>query len=112
MINKLRDWGCDVEEALERFVNDQELYCTCFSMFLADDSFNALKQSVECGNCKASFEACHTLKGVAGNLGAGPLYAEICVLTEKFRSGNLDDAMHHVENIFKYRDEALNLIAG
>ena len=48
MINKLRDWGCDVEEALERFVNDQELYCTCFSMFLADDSFNALKQSVEC----------------------------------------------------------------
>ena len=79
MINKLRDWGCDVEEALERFVNDQELYCTCFSMFLADDSFNALKQSVECGNCKASFEACHTLKGVAGNLGAGPLYAEICV---------------------------------
>ena len=30
MINKLRDWGCDVEEALERFVNDQELYCTCF----------------------------------------------------------------------------------
>ena len=59
MISRLKNWGCNVEEALERFVNDEELYCTCFNMFLTDNSFDSLKESVKAGDCKASFEACH-----------------------------------------------------
>lgn len=72
MIEQLKDWGCNVDEALERFVNDKELYYTCFNMFLADDSFGRLLENVKNGDGKTSFEACHTLKGVAGNLAAGP----------------------------------------
>lgn len=112
MINQLKNWGCNVDEALERFVNDKELYCTCFNMFIADDSFNQLQENVKKGECKASFEACHTLKGVAGNLGAGPLYIAICELTERLRAGNMDDAEQFVETIFKLRDEAQQILAG
>jgi HPt (histidine-containing phosphotransfer) domain-containing protein len=112
MINQLRNWGCNIDEALERFVNDKELYCTCFNMFLADDSFERLKENIKNGDCKASFEACHTLKGVAGNLAAGPLYTVLCELTEHLRAGNLDDAEQHLETILKFRDEAQQILAG
>lgn len=112
MVEKLKAWGCNVDEALERFVDDKELYITCFNMFLVDGSFDALKQSVENNDCKAAFEACHTLKGVGGNLSAGPLYQAICVLTEKLRAGNMDGALQDVETIFKYKDEAIALLAG
>lgn len=110
MIERLRNWGCNVDEALERFVNDEELYRTCFNMFLADEAFETLKQKIKDGDCKASFEACHTLKGVGGNLSAGPLYTAICELTERLRAGNMDDAQNYVDNIFKYKEEAQQLL--
>lgn len=111
MIDRLRNWGCNVEEALERFVNDRELYCTCFNMFLTDNSFDSLKEHVKAGDCKASFEACHTLKGVAGNLSAGPLYQAICELTERLRAGNMENAEEYVEKILKARDEVQRILA-
>lgn len=111
MINRLKNWGCNVEEALERFVNDEELYCTCFNMFLTDNSFDSLKESVKAGDCKASFEACHTLKGVGGNLSAGPLYQAICELTERLRAGNMEHAEEYVEKILERRNEVQRLLA-
>lgn len=111
MINRLRNWGCNVDEALERFVNDEGLYCTCFNMFLVDATFEQLKEAVKNGDCKAAFEACHTLKGVGGNLSAGPLYTAICDLTERLRAENMENAEEHVEKILKYRDEVQQLIA-
>lgn len=30
IINELREWGCDIEGAMDRFMNDQGLYCTIF----------------------------------------------------------------------------------
>lgn len=110
MIEELRNWGCNVDEALERFVNDKDLYCTCFNMFLADESFEKLKQKVKEGDCKGSFEACHTLKGVGGNLSAGPLYTAICELTERLRAGNMEDAQRYVDNIFKYKEEVQKIL--
>lgn len=110
MLERLRNWGCNVDEALERFVNDEELYCTCFNMFLADETFDKLKQSVKDGDCKASFEACHTLKGVGGNLSAGPLYTAICELTERLRAGNMENAEKYVETIFACKDKAQQLL--
>lgn len=112
MINRLKNWGCNVDEALERFVNDEQLYCTCFNMFLADDTFEKLKQNIKDGDCKTAFESCHTLKGVGGNLSAGPLYTAICELTERLRAGNIDDAEKYLETILKYKDEAQQLLAG
>ncbi len=112
MIDRLRNWGCNVEEALERFVNDKELYCTCFNMFLADTTFEQLKESVKAGDCKAAFEACHTLKGVGGNLSAGPLYQAICELTERLRAQNMENAEEYVEKILKLSDEVQQLLAG
>lgn len=112
MIDKLKAWGCDVDEALERFVDDKELYITCFNMFLVDTSFDALKQSLENNDCKAAFEACHTLKGVGGNLSAGPLYEAICVLTEKLRAGSMEGAMEDFANIEKYKQQATEILAG
>lgn len=110
MINKLKNWGCNVDEALERFVDDQELYLTCFNMFLTDPSFESLEEALNNNDVKKAFEACHTLKGVAGNLSAGPLYTSICELTEKLRAGNIENTKQDLEKIYQFKNEALEII--
>lgn len=110
MIEKLKNWGCNVDEALERFVDDQELYLTCFNMFLTDTSFERLKQAIENNDNQMAFEACHTLKGVAGNLSAGPLYIKLCELTEKLRAGNMESIKQDLEKIYQLKDEAQKMI--
>ncbi len=111
MIDKLKNWGCNVDEALERFVDDKELYITCFNMFLVDPSFVSLEQALNAQDVKAAFEACHTLKGVAGNLSAGPLYQSICDLTEKLRAGSMENTQQDLEKILQLKDYALKLLS-
>ena len=40
---------------------------------------------------RAAFEAAHTLKGVAGNLGLKPLYDAVCHIVEPLRRGEERD---------------------
>ncbi|MEG0894395.1 MAG: Hpt domain-containing protein, partial [Oscillospiraceae bacterium] len=70
---KLIEYGVPFTEVMERFVNDEELYCSCFQSFLEDSSFVALSTAIQLKDYNMAFEYAHTLKGVAGNLGLTPL---------------------------------------
>ena len=109
MINKLEAWGCNVQEALERFVDDADLYVMCLNLFMDDGSFLALGEALDSGNYDAAFEAAHTLKGVAGNVSAGPLYETIETLTEKLRAQSYDGVAADYVQLMAYR-ESLNVI--
>lgn len=87
LTDRLRAYGADMDGAMERFVGDEELFGECFSMFLEDAAFAALEDSLKKQDYRAAFEAAHTLKGVAGNLGLTPLYQAICQLVEPLRRG-------------------------
>ena len=47
MMNKLygelRGWGCDVDGALERVINDDELYLACLQSIAHDETFFSLE---------------------------------------------------------------------
>ena len=88
MVSKLEAWGCNVQDALERFVGDVDLYVMCMNLFIEDASFEALGGAIQSKNFEAAFEAAHTLKGVAGNVSAGPLFEMIESLTGKLRENN------------------------
>ncbi|MEG2038015.1 MAG: Hpt domain-containing protein [Ruthenibacterium sp.] len=85
LLENLRLYGADVSGALERFVDDEQLYADCLRLFMADDCFASLQSALECGDESAAFESAHTLKGVAGNLGLTPLYQSLCTLVEVLR---------------------------
>ena len=59
-------------------------------MFLNDDSYPKLEQSLKEGNAQEAFRAAHTLKGVCQNLGFTNLYQPAYELTELLRTGTLN----------------------
>lgn len=87
---KLNDYGADVAGAMARFLDDAELYETCVRLFLTDENFDALTRSVEKRDSRAAFEAAHTLKGVAANLGLTPLLCAVNELVEPLRRGECE----------------------
>lgn len=87
-ITRLTKYGADVPSALERFLDDAELYESCTATFMQDASFAALGQAIASANYEAAFEAAHTLKGVAANLSLTPLLRAISELVEALRAQN------------------------
>ncbi|MCI7712567.1 MAG: Hpt domain-containing protein [Clostridiales bacterium] len=87
LLDALASRGNDACGALERFLGDEALYETCFRQFLADPAFPALEAALDSGDGAAAFEAAHTIKGVAGNLGLTELYRAACALAEPLRHG-------------------------
>lgn len=71
-------------------MDDEELYAECFAMFMEDPSFVQLGEALKRQDDAAAFDAAHTLKGVAGNLGLTPLFAAICAIVEPLRCGAHD----------------------
>ena len=85
LMKRLDEYGADVEGAMARFLNDEELYESCFASFLKDEVFFRLSEALECGDYERAFEAAHTLKGVAGNMGLTPMYCAVCAIVEPLR---------------------------
>ena len=88
---ELEDIGCDIEGALDRILNDEDLLIECIAQVISDSGFDSLKQAIEGNNADEGFMAAHSLKGVAGNVGLTPLYDEICVIVEKLRDRKMTD---------------------
>ena len=88
--------GADYEDVLSRLRS--EVLVRKFALkFLDDDSYANLKAAMESGNAPEAFRGAHTLKGVAQNLGFGPLYKAAAEVTESLRpsetsSGDMEKA--------------------
>lgn len=76
--------GGDYQGALDLFMKD-ELIKKFVLKFAGDDSYANLKSAIEQGDIQASFQAAHTLKGVAANLNFTELKQAVSVLTEQLR---------------------------
>ena len=81
--------GANYEDVLKRLYNEG-MICRFTLMFLNDDSYPKLKQSLKEGNAQEAFRAAHTLKGVCQNLGFTNLYQPAYELTEVLRAGTLE----------------------
>ena len=87
LLERLRAWGCAVGDTLRNLDGDAELYVRCVRMFARDNNFDALTQALQAGDTTAVFEAAHTIKGVAGNLGLSPLFSLSSALSDLARPG-------------------------
>lgn len=90
----LEEWGCDVAGALERFLDDKDLYMTCLETVITDRNFDKLGVALEEKNVLEAFDCAHTLKGVFANLGLTPMFSIVETIVEPLRGGsayNLDE---------------------
>ena len=85
-IEKLKAFGANAEEGLQRCMNNEAFYLKMVSRFMEDKTFEKLKASVASGDLEEAFKAAHALKGVLGNLSLTPLFDIIYEMTELLRN--------------------------
>lgn len=82
--------GVDLDEVMERFMGNEALLLRFLKQFPEDKNYKLLEKALSEKDVSAAFAACHTLKGVTGNLSLKKLYDQVCVQVEFLREGNLE----------------------
>ena len=85
-IEKLREYGANVEEGLGRCMNNEAFYLRMVDMAMSDANFGKLETAIHTGDKDAAFEAAHALKGVLSNLSLTPILDPVVEITELLRS--------------------------
>ena len=44
---ELKAWGCNIDEVMERFLDDEEFYFECYAQAMEDPCFSQLKEALE-----------------------------------------------------------------
>lgn len=107
--------GMNVEDAMQRFMNNDAMMEKFLKKFRNDPSFKELTEAVANRNLDLAFRAAHTLKGVAANFSFEPLRKAASDQTEEFRAGKLDEGialMGNVEAEYKKICDALATLFG
>ena len=110
LTEQLAGRGNDMAGALARFLDDEALYGDCFRMFLEDPGFRQLEDALARRDASAAFDAAHTLKGVAGNLGLTALYTALSALVESLRCGEAEGLVLLCQELQRQREELLQLL--
>lgn len=79
-------YGVDYDATLRRFAGNMALYLRVLGMLPNDKSLEKLGAAIGSGDLDSAFEAAHTLKGVAGNLGLTSLFEAVHVIVEPLRA--------------------------
>lgn len=104
-VEKLREYGADVDEGLARCYGNEALYLRLVGMVPEEANFNKLKEALDANDMDAAFEAAHAIKGVLGNLSLTPLYYKASEMTELLRSKKDTDYSGHLKELFEMRDK-------
>lgn len=106
-LEKLVALGCDVAGAMDRFLEDEEFYFSCYDKFMEDPGFAQLKNELNDHDVKAAFDCAHALKGVIANLGLSSLYDRIVEIVEPLRAGTDEGLLVKYDELMKEREKYL-----
>lgn len=110
LFTKLEQAECDVRGALERFLDDKDLYEQFYKQLLFDDNFNLLGKAIEDGLLTEAFEHAHMLKGVIGNMGLTPLFETTCDIVEPLRIGSDEGVKENYQKLLGQKDEFIKFL--
>lgn len=104
--------GFNVSEAMQRFMNNEQLWIKFLRKFKADTSYADLVRAMEEKDGTKAFEASHTLKGITGNLALSRFNDLISEQTEYLRGSeiNLEAAAAMMPEITEVYENTLKII--
>ena len=109
-INKLREYGADVDSGLGRCMNNEAFYIKLVQMSVNDaEPFNKLNAAISEHDLAKAFEAAHSLKGVFANLALTPILTPVVEATELLRKRTDTDYSDLVAKINSEREKLLEL---
>ncbi len=106
-IEALQGLGCDMEDAMTRFLDDEDFYLECFDSVIHDTKFEELKQYIEAEDVSKAFECAHTLKGLIANIGLSSLSSKMIEIVERLRGGSMEGLSGMCEELFTEREKYL-----
>jgi HPt (histidine-containing phosphotransfer) domain-containing protein len=84
-IEKLREFGADVDDGLARCLNKKDFYIDLIKRLTDDKRIYLLDQQIKGMELGEAFETAHTLKGMYANLSITPLTIPCTEMTELLR---------------------------
>ena len=100
-IDKLKEYGADVEKGLARCANNESLYLRLVGLCIQELSSAALGEALKEGDLDKAFDIAHKLKGGVNNLALTPVAVPVSELTEQLRSKTPGDHMPLYDEIVK-----------
>ena len=100
----------DVDGAMKRFSDNEELYISCLADYLRDDTVAMLEKAIDTEQWDDAFTAAHALKGVAANMGFIRLSAASARMVILIRNGQLDDVGASLEEIRAYQNVTVSAV--
>ena len=103
-IEKLKAYGANVEEGLQRCMNNEDFYLMLVNKSLANNQIPNLEEAINNNDLQKAFEIAHALKGVYGNLSITPLYDAVVEITELLRNKVVMDynpLVNKIKNLYQ-----------
>ncbi len=105
----LRAWGANVDEGMERCLNNEAFYLKLVQKSMQDPSFERLAEAVAAGDLDKGFDMAHALKGVMANLALTPILRPVQEITELLRNKAAADYEPLVREILAQRDSLVKM---
>ena len=110
MVSELQELGADVNDAMQRFMNNASLYERMLGKLPATVNDKPVMEFIEAGDIKTAIENAHTLKGVMGNLSVTPLYKAYTEITNLLREDKPEEAKRVLEECLPIQEQVMTCI--
>ena len=100
-VEKLKDYGADVDKGLSRCGNNEQLYLRLVNIVIDELAADALGEALRAGDLDRAFNIAHKLKGGVSNVALSPAAAPVSALTEMLRNKTPGDYLQVYAEIMK-----------
>ncbi len=111
LFEELKDLGVDVEEGLERVVDDEPLYEMMLGMYIDKVNSNPIAmEDFDADSLDTLISRVHMLKGLTGNLAMTPLFAGYLQMLDLLRTARPKEAAEEYERILPIQTAIIDCI--
>ncbi len=107
---RLKEYGVNVPEALERFMGNEKFYLVTLKKFPASVETHEVREKITSGDQSTAIANAHTLKGVTGNLSMTPLYEAYVEIVQSLKIGENKKALDRLDGILPLQEKIINCI--
>ena len=110
MLDELSELGVNIEDALQRFMNNSALYERMLGKLVNNVKEIKVLPAIEEGDYSTACDNAHTLKGVMGNLSITPLYKGYTQIVNCLRDNNPEEAKKILLDILPVQEKVIACI--
>lgn len=110
---ELKELGVNVNEGLERVMDDEPLYETMLGMFIDKVNSNPIKlEDFDAKDLDELIGRVHILKGLTGNLAITPLFDGYMQVLDLLRTNHAGEALKEYQRILPAQAAIIECIKG